>query len=89
MKVYIVSIRKFFISHNTDYAMAVDLEDDFTLFKSRKNAMNKAEELMNDYRNRYSVEEECISDKTSNFTMVFKRNDGSRYVFSVTEKEVY
>lgn len=94
MKVYIVSIRHFFVSNNTDYAMAIDLDNDFTLFKSRKAAMEKAESIINEYRNNFDVSEEDISDAMGYFTVVFKFNsephhtNGVRYIVSVTEKNV-
>ena len=94
MKVYIVSTRYFFVSNNTDYAMAVDLDRDLTLFKSRKAAMEMAESIMNEYRNNFDVSEEDISNAMGYFTVVFKFNsgvkhtNGVRYVVSVTEKNV-
>lgn len=53
MEVYQISILSFFTSEGTDYAMAIDRNNDIMLFGDRLEAEKKFNELIDEYVNHY------------------------------------
>ena len=86
MKVYLVAIRDFFVDHNTDYAMAVDLKDDLMLYKSFESAKKKFEKLCEAQLDMFDCSVTLLSENAKIFS--YNNEYGRRRVIEIVEKEL-
>ena len=86
MKVYLVAIRDFFVDHNTDYAMAVDLKNDLILYESFESAKKKFEKLCETQLEMFDCSEVLVSENAKIFS--YNNEYGRRRVIEIVEKNI-
>ena len=86
MKVYLVAIRDFFVDHNTDYAMAMDLKDDLMLYESFDSAKKKFDKLCETQPEMFECSVVLLSENTKIFS--YNNEYGRRRVIEIVEKDV-
>jgi hypothetical protein len=86
MKVYLVAIRDFFVDHNTDYAMAVDLKDDLMLYESFESAEKKFEKLCEAQLDMFDCSVVLLSENAKIFS--YNNEYGRRRVIEIVEKNI-
>ena len=86
MKVYLVAIRDFFVDHNTDYAMAVDLKDDLMLYESFESAEKKFEKLCEAQLDMFDCSVVLLGENAKIFS--YNNEYGRRRVIEIVEKNI-
>ena len=86
MKVYLVAIKDFFVDHNTDYAMAVDLKDDLMLYETFDSAKKKFDKLCKTQLEMFECSEVLLGENAKIFS--YNNEYGRRRVIEIVEKNI-